>query len=216
MPTPPIGWACTLSGARTISFPASFPSCGNTCAAAIPYFRQAAAGHAGAEARLAHLTAIGRGVRRDPAEALRLAQAAAAQDHPEGLAVLGLLTLQGRGLPADTAVGAALIQKAAERGNRMAQYTMSTLRMRGLGVERDWIEGLMWLRLMHLDIAPDIRGDAPPEEYGDLMIEPWPRTTRIADSFRRSPEGDVEAIARAAALRKRPAAEGLWPYRCAN
>ena len=169
-------------------------------------------GTGGAQARLAHLLAIGKGVRRDPAEAVRLARASAAQDNPEGLAVLGLLTLQGRGLPEDDAAGAALVRKAAERGNRMAQYTMATLHFRGKGVARDWVEGLTWLRLIHLDLYSDARGVVGPAEYGDLMIEAWPRTTRIGNFLRSSPEADLDAAARAVALRKRLADQGLWPY----
>jgi hypothetical protein len=44
------------------------------------------------------------------------------------------------------------------------------------------------------------------------MLEPWPRTTQIGNYFRQSPDGDLEATTRAAAMRKRFAAEGKWPY----
>ena len=180
---------------------------------ALRFYRQASAsGHGGAQARIAHMTAIGRGVRRDDALALRLARAAAAQDNAEGLAVLGLLTLEGRGLPGDVEAGAALIRKAAERGNRMAQYTLSTLYVRGKGVPQDWGEGLMWLHLLRLDLSNDLRGDPPPEEWGNLMIEPWPRTVAVGNYFRMAPDRYLDAQSRAAALRKRLAAEGLWPY----
>ena len=191
---------------REVGFRADLPI-------AIRFFRQAArAGHAGGQARLAHLTAIGRGVRRDDAEALRLAQESAAQCNPEGMAVLGLLTLQGRGRPADIETGVALIRKAAERGNRMAQYTLSTLLIRGKVVAPDWPEGLTWLHLLHLDQPNDRRGDPAPEEYGNLMIEAWPRTTRVGNYYRMVPDAYLDAQARAIALRKRLAAEGLWPY----
>jgi len=180
---------------------------------AVRYFRQAAgAGHPAAQGRMAQLYAIGHGVKRDVAEAVRLARLAAATDDPEGLAVLGLLTLQGRGVPEDIAAGVALIRKAAERGNRMAQYTMATLCFRGHGVEADGVEALTWLRLIHLDIKSGVRGDADPADYGDLMVEPWPRTTQIGNYYRQVPDADLEAIARSAALRKKLAADGTWPY----
>ena len=126
--------------------------------------------------------------------------------------MLGLMTLQGRGRVADVTAGVALIRKAAERGNRMAQYSMSTLAVRGLGIERDWIDGLAWLQLIHLGLRDTQRGDAAPEEWGDLTVEPWPRTVQIGNYFRQSPEGDLESTARAISWRKRFAEDGLWPY----
>ena len=143
---------------------------------------------------------------------MKLAQASADQGNAEGLAVLGLLTVQGRGLPADAVAGAALIRQAAERGNRMAQYSMATLNFRGLGLPNDWIEELAWLRLFHFDIGRDDRGDPLPEDWGDLMIEAWPRTTQIGNYYRNSAAGDLEAITRAAAWRKAWADDGRWPH----
>jgi len=44
------------------------------------------------------------------------------------------------------------------------------------------------------------------------MIEAWPRTTRVGNYYRMVPDAYLDAQARAIALRKRLAAEGLWPY----
>jgi len=172
------------------------------------YRKSAAAGHAGAQARLAYHAAIGRGMPRDPAEAARLARASADQENAEGLAVLGLLTLKGIGTQADPPAAAELIRRAAERGSLMAQYSLATLLFRGKGVNQDFAEGLAWLHLTRLGR----NGDMPIDEYGDLMIEPWPRTIVVGNHFRLSREADLVAMARAIALRQELAKDGRWPY----
>jgi len=176
---------------------------------AIGYYRQSAnLGHGAALGRLALLTAIGRGVARDPADALRLAEASAAKSDPEGMAVLGLLLLQGRGIAADPARAVELIRQAAEHGNRMAQYSMAAISFRGKVVPYDIVGGLTWLHLAQL-----ARTEAAAiEEYGDLTVEPWPRTLVIGNSYRNQPDRDFEALSRAAALRRALAADGRWPY----
>ena len=176
-------------------------------AKAITYLQQAAdKGHAGAQARLAHLKAIGLGTSRDEAEAVRLAQASAAQNNAEGLTVLGLLTLQGRGgLTPNSQAALPLIKQGAERGNRMAQYTLVTLFLRGQSTNRNFGDALMWLNMLKLDP----RSDPEPDAYGDLLLEPWPRTVTVA-SVVRSPAADQEALRRAVILRQDLAQKGLW------
>jgi len=178
--------------------------------AALDHYRRAAAGgHAAAQARLAYHAALGRGMVKDTTEAVRLAKASAAQGHPEGMAVLGLLTLKGIGIEADPAAAAALIRKAAERGSLVAQYTLASLLFRGKVVAQDFAEGLAWLRLIRFSK----HGDMPADEYGELMVEPWPRTVVIGNMLGRAREVDLETQARAARLRQDLANDGRWPYR---
>jgi len=181
----------------------------NLSAALDHYRRAAAGGHAAAQARLAYHAALGRGMVKDTTEAVRLAKASAAQGHPEGMAVLGLLTLKGIGIEADPAAAAALIRKAAERGSLVAQYTLASLLFRGKVVAQDFAEGLAWLRLIRFSK----HGDMPADEYGELMVEPWPRTVVIGNMLGRAREVDLETQARAARLRQDLANDGRWPYR---
>lgn len=170
------------------------------------YARAAQAGHAGAQARLAHLRAIGKGGPMDEQDARHLASLSANQGNVEGKAILGLLLLQGRGGPAEPERATTLIQQAARGGNRMAQFTLATLHMRGQIVARDFIAALTWIRLSELSQ----RGDPPDEEADALMIEPL-RRTRYVERTISTPSMKLEALSRAAALRRELDASGEWP-----
>lgn len=175
--------------------------------AAIPHYRQAAeAGHAGAQARLAHLTAIGASVPKDEAQARHLAKLSADQGNVEGKAVLGLLLLRGKGGAAEPERALTLLEQAARGGNRMAQFTLAAVHMRGSPTLRDFTAALTWLHLSDLSK----RGDPPETEADPLLLEPLRRTRLVARSLR-PPMLDLDALSRAVALRKEVAANGEWP-----
>lgn len=177
-------------------------------AAALQHYRRAAElGHAGAQARLAHLLAIGRETARNDTEARAWAERSAASDWPEGKAVLGLLLLQGRGGPADSARALPLLEQAARGGVEMAQLTLATLHFRGRLVARDFVQAQIWLRLSERT-GP---GGVPEVEADPLLLEPIRRTMRLGWSMR-IPPLRLDAAARAATLRKQLAESGEWPY----
>lgn len=175
--------------------------------AALPHYRRAAAsGHAGALARLALLHATGDGVKRDDAEAARLARLAVAQDHPEGKMVLGLLMLHGRGGMYDPQQGAALIEQAARRGYAVAQYTMATLHFRGRVVTRDFARAHAWMALPGFNRRwwPSF------DQSSVLLLEP-PNRTRFVATTTLTLQAILGGTAQAVALRKELADSGEWP-----
>lgn len=176
-------------------------------AKAIAFYRKAAAqGHPIAQARLAHLMAIGGGMNKDDAKARRLAALAAEQGNAEGRAVLGLLLLQGRGGAPEPDTARALLIQAARSGNRMAQLTLATLSLHGQGTPLDFTEALTWVHLA----ATSQRGDPPRTEADPLLLEPMERTRGHA-TFVGNAAIDLDARIRAAQLRKELADSGEWP-----
>lgn len=174
---------------------------------AIPLYRAAAVrGHAGAQARLAQLMAVGVKMKKDEAEARHLAMLATEQGNAEGKAVFGLLLLRGRGGSVEPEQARALLIQSARAGNRMAQMTLATLSLRGQGVKRDFVEGLTWVHLSELSE----RGDPPSAEADPLLLEPLRRTRAVARSINNAAL-DLDARIRAVQLRKELADSGEWP-----
>ncbi len=85
----------------------------------------AAEGVIEAQLQLAALHLRGRGVPRDPAEAARLLERAAAASSPAALRELGELHLEGPGVRRDPARGEALLARAAALGDGPAQLRLA-------------------------------------------------------------------------------------------
>lgn len=176
-------------------------------AKAVTLYRTAATqGHPIAQARLAHLMAIGGSMSKDDTEARRLAALAAEQGNAEGCAVLGLLLLQGRGGAPEPDRARALLIQAARSGNRMAQLTLATLSLHGQGTPLDFTDALAWVHLA----ATSQRGDPPRAETDPLLLEPMERTRSHA-AFVGNAAIDLDARIRATQLRKELTDSGEWP-----
>ncbi|SFE41292.1 tetratricopeptide repeat protein [Roseivivax sediminis] len=115
--------------------------------AAALYRDAAEAGHIEAAVSLGVLYQDGRGVPRDPQEALRLYTIGAAQDHPRAMNNLGLLHARGDGVPQDYARAAQLFDAAAEAGLREAATNLGVMYENGFGVPLDEEEAHRLYRL---------------------------------------------------------------------
>lgn len=176
-------------------------------AKAIALYRTAAAqGHPIAQARLAHLMAVGDGMGKDDVEARRFATLAAEQGTAEGRAVLGLLLLQGRGGAPEPEKARTLLIQAARSGNRMAQLTLATLSLHGQDTPLDFTDALTWVYLS----TTSRRGDPPRAEADPLLLKPMERIRGHA-AFVGNAAIDLDARIRAAQLRKELADSGEWP-----
>jgi TPR repeat protein len=105
----------------------------NAAAAAVQWRLAAEQGHAGAQAHLASALMHGEGVRADPAEALRLARASAAQGDVDGAFALGSFFREGAGgIGVDRREAARWFAKAAELGDEGAARALRELAAAGV------------------------------------------------------------------------------------
>ena len=93
------------------------------------------------------MTAAGRGVAANAAEAARWFHAAADQGFEPAESSLGALYESGKGVPQDFAAAAAWYRKAADQGSPVAQNNLGVLYAKGLGVARDPAEAYFWFNL---------------------------------------------------------------------
>lgn len=106
----------------------------------------AGAGIAEAQALYAQALLDGRGVARDPVEALRLFIEAAQAGHVMAMNMVGRCCEQGWGTPADKTLAAQWYKAAADRGLDWAMYNLATLHCLGEGVPLDRKEALRLYR----------------------------------------------------------------------
>ncbi len=97
----------------------------------------AAAGDAGAQARLGYLCASGLGIERNYTAARAWFTAAAEQDNPAGQLGLGMLLAGGHCGPPDFAAAISWIEKAVAHGNPTAKLCLAVLCLRGDAWPRD-------------------------------------------------------------------------------
>jgi len=107
---------------------------------------KANAGEAEAQYQLGNMYYLGRGVRRDYAQAEFWFRKAAEQGDPDSEFMLGGLYHFGHGIPQDNAQGFAWIMKAAEQGHTDAEFFISTCYGEGWGVAKDNTQEMAWLR----------------------------------------------------------------------
>src|SRR5450830_1317077 len=101
-----------------------------------------------AQTQLAMAYYLGTGVKRDPAEALRLATLADAGGNPDATNMLGAFYLEGKELPRDIERARPLLQRAADHGAIAAPRNMALLLNGGQGgTPPDQARILAWLRL---------------------------------------------------------------------
>lgn len=101
------------------------------------YETAAAAGHHGAQNRLARLLSEGLGLPRDPERAAALFEKAAEDGQPAHLVDLALVYETGLGVAADPARAAMLYDRAAQQGDADAAVSLGVLYQEGRGVEQD-------------------------------------------------------------------------------
>ena len=106
----------------------------------------AEAGFPEAQYQLARMYHRGYAV-QDDAEAARLYQLAAEQDHVMAQNNLGVMYEQGRGVERDEALAARWYLKAAQQGLTVAQANLAVLYEEGRGVPTDEQQAAQWYRL---------------------------------------------------------------------
>lgn len=155
-------------------------------ARAAAWFRKAAEqGHPEAQLALARACLWGRGVPRDPREALRWALAAADGGSLDGQLLAGDLLRGPDPARADALYARALarVQARVGQGDAGAALTLGFMHLRGQGVPRDLVEGYAWM-------LEAVRRGLPPAQKVAVVLE----------SGALSPAQRTEAARRAKAL----------------
>ena len=117
-------------------------------AAALPLFQaSAAAGSALGQHEMGYAYANGRGVPRDPVQAVSWYKLAAAHGYAPAQNNIANLYEQGAGVAVDRAEAAKWYRLAAAQGHAIAQNNVGALYGKGLGVAHDDAEALRWYRL---------------------------------------------------------------------
>ena len=123
--------------------------------AAIKHWRgPAASGDADAQFNLAQAYKLGRGVKRDLAQAEKLYALAAARGHLQAADNLGLLLFQ-RG---ERAKAMPYVHAAADRGDPRAQYILGLAYFNGDNVPKDWIRAYALVSLAQQAGLPQAAG----------------------------------------------------------
>src|SRR5689334_1427479 len=99
--------------------------------------RDASAGDAKAMGTLGFKYLTGKGVKQDPAEAMKLFNKAAAAGDARGMYAVSLLYRNGQGVAQDDKTALQWCEKAAEAGNTDAMFDAALMRLQGVGAERD-------------------------------------------------------------------------------
>ncbi len=89
----------------------------------------------------------GRGVPRDPVQAVQWYTEAAQKGDPNGQAYLGRAYQNGFGVKEDSAAAVLWLRKAAEQGDATAQHELGMAYFDGYGTDRDAREAVKWQRL---------------------------------------------------------------------
>jgi TPR repeat protein len=89
----------------------------------------------------------GRGVEKDPAQALAWFGKAADQGEPGGQFGLGVMHQTGDGVKQDNAAAASWYRKAADQGFGRAQNYLGVLYKDGLGVRQNIVQAYVWFAL---------------------------------------------------------------------
>ena len=103
-------------------------------------------GDAESQFKLGSMYALGRGVSKDYAEAVRWFRRSAEQGCPKAEYSLSDMYRGGKGVPQDYSQAANWCRKAAEQGYATAQEALGYLYFRGEGVPQDYAEAARWYR----------------------------------------------------------------------
>ncbi|HEX2861903.1 MAG TPA: tetratricopeptide repeat protein, partial [Lacunisphaera sp.] len=107
--------------------------------------KHARAGDPVAQYLLGRAYAEGKGVEKNPAEAIKWFSLAADQGDLPAQDMMGALYFKGEGVEKDLAKARSYFQKSAESGSPMGAYSMGYIFLRGEGVEKDTKEAFRWL-----------------------------------------------------------------------
>jgi len=116
-------------------------------------------GYAKAQATVGWMYHIGKGKKKDLAEAFKWYEKAAKQKHPVALNNIGVFYEQGLYVGKSTKTAAKWYKEAAEWGYPYAQYNLGILYHEGRGVKKDPKEAQFWLQIAALqgvDQAVDV------------------------------------------------------------
>ncbi|MDA8258986.1 MAG: tetratricopeptide repeat-containing serine protease family protein [Betaproteobacteria bacterium] len=108
--------------------------------------RRAEAGDASAQSALGLRYSEGKGVAKDPAQAVAWWRKAAEQGEANAQFNLGVMYYQGTGVPKDAAQALAWYRKAAEQGDADAQNNLGVMYDQGEGVLKDAVQAVVWYR----------------------------------------------------------------------
>ena len=110
--------------------------------------RQAGArGDAEAQADLGGRYAMGIGVKKDYAEAVRMYRMAAAQGNARGQCGLGVCYARGDGVKKDDVEAVKWFRQAADQGNEEGQFNLGHFSSNGEGLAKDDVEVYNWMLL---------------------------------------------------------------------
>jgi uncharacterized protein len=145
---------------------------------AIALLRKAADAEIGeAQHALGVLYLEGRGVTRDPAEAVRWFGKAARNGNLAGEVEYAILLFNGDGVPADESAAAKAFRRAAAKGNAIAQNRLARLYAVGRGVPQNKVEAAAW----HLAAAAQGLADTWLDDaLKDLSTDERARAERLA------------------------------------
>ncbi len=104
-------------------------------------------GDADAQFNLGVMSADGRGVPQDDAEAVRWLRLAAEQGDADAQVNLGVMSAEGRGVPQNDAEAVRWYRLATEQGFANAQVNLGVMSAEGRGVPQDDAQAHMWFNL---------------------------------------------------------------------
>ena len=127
------------------------------------YKAKAQTGDAVAQCNLGTCYAMGEGVEKDVAEAVKWLRKSADQGDARGQCGLGSCYFLGEGVEKDAAEAVKWFRMAAKQGHSVAQYNLGLCYYRGEGVAKDEVEAYKWYLLAAA------QGDAKAKDSAPLM-----------------------------------------------
>lgn len=97
-----------------------------------------------AQYALALMFKEGRGVAKDPREAMRLMQQAARADYPDAMVEFAIAQFNGTDTPRDEAAAIALLRRAALMASPIAQNRLAHVYRMGRGIAADPVQAVKW------------------------------------------------------------------------
>jgi len=110
--------------------------------------KQAMAGDAVAQNKLARMYALGQGgLKQNSAEAAKWFRRSASQGYPRSEYNMGMIYSRGEGVPKSTGEAVKWYRMAAEQGYVRAQRKLGDFYSQGEGVPRNYVQAYMWYNL---------------------------------------------------------------------
>jgi len=104
----------------------------------------AKAGLPDAEYALSLMYKEGRGVEKNPQEAMRLLQGAAIADHPDAMVEFAIAQFNGTDTPRNEAAAIAMLRRAAAMASPIAQNRLAHVYRMGRGIKADPVQAIRW------------------------------------------------------------------------